>query len=48
MAKGEAEPERKEWKVVDGEVETDMGGLRETEDLMSRAPVSEMVMTKVN
>lgn len=43
-AKGELEPERREWKAVDGEVETDTGGLWETEDLMSRAPMAEIVM----
>lgn len=46
--KGELEPERREWKVADGEVETDTGGLRETEDLISRAPVAEIVMMGVN
>lgn len=29
---------------MDGEVETDTGGLRETEDLMSRALMAEIVM----
>lgn len=44
MVKGEAEAEPREWKVVDGEAETDMGGLRVMEDLMSRALVCEIVM----
>lgn len=33
-----------EWKIVDGEAETDKGGLRETEDLISRALVGRVVM----